>query len=131
MCYCSGRKSKCLVEEIYRVLQPGGRFITFSLHSIEEVEFMYSNKNDFNWMVSCCRVRSDRWNDTANRKRAVAHTMIVCDKPRLDGSYKHEYPLQIRGVLDEEEYQSLKAYADQVTILLHSLYNDHDINIIE
>ena len=104
-----------MVKEAYRVLKPGGRFITFSLHDIHEVEPTYRAEG-LDWKVSSFRVKSDRWNDSNNRKRAVAHTMLVCDKPTADGKYLHEHPLQIpRGVLSEDEYQKLKAVADEVS----------------
>jgi hypothetical protein len=37
--------------------------------------------------------------------------MIVCDKPDIDGVYKHAYPLQVEGTLSDEEYQKLVSYA--------------------
>ena len=111
-----------MIKECHRVLQPGGRFITFSLHTIEEVESSYRDAG-VDWKVSCFRIKSDRWNDTNNRKRSRAHTMIVCDKACTDGSYLHEHPLVIpSGVLTEDEYTRLKAEADQVGTVAYVLY---------
>ena len=104
-----------MVKEAYRVLSPGGRFITFSLHSPEEVEPTYS-KQGLDWQVTSFHIRSDRWNDTDNRKRSVAHTLIVCDKATEDGKYLHEHPLRIpSGTLSEDDYTRLKERADEVS----------------
>lgn len=104
-----------MVKEQFRVLSPGGRFITFSLHSPEEVAPTYSELG-LDWKVSSFQIKSDRWNDTTNRKRAVAHTLIVCDKVTSDGTYPHEHPLRIpKGVLLEDDYKALKERADSVS----------------
>jgi ubiquinone/menaquinone biosynthesis C-methylase UbiE len=119
----SKEKTACLVKECYRVLQPGGRFITFSLHSVEEVETTYRDAG-LDWKVSCFRIKSDRWNATNGRKRSRAHTMIVCDKACADGTYLHQHPLNIpSGVLSEEEYLRLKEEADQVRDEVRTLQN--------
>jgi hypothetical protein len=103
-----------MIKECFRVLQPGGRFITFSLHDIHEVEPSYRDAG-VDWKVSCFRIKSDRWNDGINRKRSRAHTMIVCDKACADGTYLHEHPLHIpSGTLSEDDYARLKDEADQV-----------------
>lgn len=105
------------------MLQPGGRFITFSLHDIDEVEPSYRDAG-VDWKVSCFRIKSDRWNDSNNRKRSRAHTMIVCDKACADGSYLHSHPLHIpSGTLSAEEFVRLKEEADQVsgdTVSVHT-----------
>lgn len=96
------------------MLEPGGRFITFSLHDVDEVEAAYRDAG-VNWKVSCFRVKSDRWNTGIGRKRSRAHTMIVCDKACADGSFRHAHPLHIpTGILSDKEYQRLKEEADLV-----------------
>lgn len=108
-------KVECMLNECHRVLQPGGRFITFSLHTIEEVEETY--KNIPGWKVSCFRIYSNRWDNCANRKRSRAHTMVVCDKACADGTYLHEHPLHIPdGTLTDEAYTKLKEEADHVSL---------------
>lgn len=101
----SSTKTQSMIDEIYRVLAPGSRFITFSLHSVEEIEDKY-NSPKYNWQVSYFRVKSSRWNENEHRRRAVAHTLIVCDKPYSDGSCLNDaYPLKVPGTLEEDEYQ--------------------------
>jgi len=113
----SAQKTATMIAEAYRVLQPGGRFITLSLHGIEEVDHYYRTK-EFNWNVSCFHVKSDRWNEKENRKRSVAHTLIVCDKALADGTtFPRPYPLHIpTGTLGSDEYQRLKERAEQVNL---------------
>jgi predicted aldo/keto reductase-like oxidoreductase len=102
-----------MIQEIHRVLAPGARYITFSLHAIEEIKDKFINEA-FNWKTSFYRVKSSRWNEEENKKRAVAHTMVVCDKPLKNGNYLYTYPLKVDGVLNEEEYLKLALHAEQV-----------------
>lgn len=103
------------MTESYRVLRPGGRLITFSLHSPEEVAPIYSEQG-LDWKVTSFHIRSDRWNETDNRKRSVAHTLIVCDKATAEGKYVHEHPLRIpNGTLAEDDFRRLKERADEVS----------------
>ncbi len=97
-----------MIDEIYRVLAPGSRYVTFSLHSIEEVIDKFTNKK-YNWDVRAYRVKSSRWNDKNNRRRAVAHTMIVCDKPDHQGNYPFRSLDSVPGVLSEEEFAVLNS----------------------
>jgi hypothetical protein len=71
------------MDEMFRILSPGGRFITFSLHSIDEVNHFYQVNH--HWQVRSYHLKSNRRNDTDLRKRAVAYTMIICDKAFEDG----------------------------------------------
>lgn len=71
------------------------------------------------------RVKSNRWNETNNRKRAVSHTMIICDKPAKGAGVRAPYPRpislleqRITGVLTEAEDAALKMKADEVTNVL-------------
>jgi len=126
-------KVRGMINEIERVLQPGGRYITFSLHSIEEILPRFQRKpilnsktgeiilEEYGWKISTFRVKSNRWNLKANRRRAVAHTMIICDKPLAnideDGkktTFPYTYPLDMPNVLTEEEYDVMKARFDEV-----------------
>lgn len=122
LCYSeSAKKTQQMIDEIYRVLAPGSRYISFSLHSVEEVVGKFSLEK-YDWKVSAYRVKSSRWNEHEHRRRAVAHTMIVCDRPFADGSFPAaEYPLKVPGVLSEEEYLQIKNYADNVRHLLQLL----------
>ena len=128
-----------MVAEIYRVLSPGSRFITFSLHPAHEVVYKYDKPNQYSWKVSVIsfnnnfirlliiftclffenqhfHVKSNRWNETNNRKRAVSHTMIICDKP-LSSVYPRPIALlesRIQGLLTDEEDAVLKKKAEEV-----------------
>lgn len=72
-----------MLDEMYRVLKPGGRILTFSLHNIEKNTKIYQNEK-FNslWRSFFYNIRSNRWNENENSRKSVAHTMIICDKPR-------------------------------------------------
>ncbi len=103
-----------MIKEIYRVLAPGGRFITFSLHDIGEIRGKYDTSK-FNWRVSAFRVKSTRWNEQEHRRRAVVHSMIVCDKPTDEGTLcGGDLPNAIPGTINDEDYLELKAYAEKV-----------------
>lgn len=104
-----------MLNEIYRVLSPGSRFITFSLHSIEEIINYYENK-EFIWKVHPFRVKSNRWNETTNRRRSIAHTMFVCDKPAEDGVFPLPNPRDFDSqlFLSQQKYEELKKRADKV-----------------
>ncbi len=82
VCVYSQVNTQRMLDELHRVLSPGGRFITFSLHALEEVRPRYDNNTLYDWKVSCFHVKSSRWNESKEcNQRAVAHTMIVCDMP--------------------------------------------------
>jgi len=113
LCYSdSGKCCSKMIEEIYRIMATGSRYITFSLHSLEEAEIHFI-KEKFNWKVSSFLVKSSRWNENEDRHRAVCYTMIVCDKPKDDGSYylNQKYPMEIDGVLSDEEFAALTSNA--------------------
>jgi hypothetical protein len=92
LCYSnSNTNTSKMIDEIYRVMAPGSRYITFSLHSLEET-IRHFQDDKYKWKVSGFNIKSSRWNDDANRRRAVAHCMIVCDKePYLPS------PLDLQG----------------------------------
>jgi SAM-dependent methyltransferase len=89
---CSGTHDRIekMMSEIHRILAPGSRFISFSLHPIEEVLDKYDLPDLYTWKTSFFRIKSKRWNPGKNRKRSTAHTMIVCDMP----SHKRQLPRQ-------------------------------------
>ncbi len=63
LCYSeSAKKTQMMIDEIYRVMAPGSRYVTFSLHSVEEVVGKFAN-DKYDWKVSAYRVKSSRWNE--------------------------------------------------------------------
>jgi hypothetical protein len=112
-----------MLQELYRVLSPGGRMITFSLHSPDEVaQYLHCKKpipgTDINldWKVSTFRIKSSRWNETDSRRRAVSCTLAICDKPR-EGSELSSLPeIQLKGVLSDNDYHKLELYSSQVNL---------------
>lgn len=116
LCYSdSGKCCSKMIDEIWRCMAPGSRYITFSLHSLEEATVHFT-KEKFNWKVSSFLVKSSRWNENEDRHRAVCYTMVVCDKPKDDGSYylNQQYPMIIDGVLSDDDFAALQAYAVEV-----------------
>ena len=117
LCYSDGGHKFCasMIDEIYRVMKPGSRYVTFSLHSLDEAEIHFT-KDKYDWKVSSYLVKSSRWNDNEDRHRAVCYTMIVCDKRAEDGCYymNQTYPMQLEGTLSEEEYIKLRDHALEV-----------------
>eukprot|EP01039_Chlorochromonas_danica_P004754 gene4754-5211_t len=145
-CSNSHKKVMAMLKEIERVLKVGGRFITWSLHSIEEIIPKFESFGS-TWKIRAYRVKSNRWNENEHRKRAVAHTMIVCDK--VEESTENEGavgvvagvttasnnagnsddnhggnttnqvdPLyRVPVVLTESDYLQLKSYADMLLIV--------------
>ena len=41
-----------MIDEVYRVLAPGSRFITFSLHAAHEVVSKYDKPHLYQWKVT-------------------------------------------------------------------------------
>ena len=74
MCYEEGHKTTMkLYSELHRVLRPGGRLITISLHPEEEVlPFATSNPN-CTFIASSCSLAS-------NRQIDAFHSFCVFDK---------------------------------------------------
>lgn len=104
-----------MITEIHRVLAPGSMYITFSLHTIEEIYSKFLLP-DYDWKVYTYRVKSNRWNDKENRMRSVAHSMVVCIKNFTNNSTESlTLPASFPGVLSEEEYIQLKTRADCVS----------------
>lgn len=113
---CSVKKTQRMIDEIHRVMSAGARYITFSLHSIEEVLDKFQLPQ-YSWRVHAYRVKSSRWNEGEHRRRAVAHTMIICDKPDDNGLFPSTLsdPTPVPQVLNDDDYVALKAYADKVS----------------
>jgi len=105
-----------MISEIYRVLSPGGTYLTFSLHYHQDILHYFKN-SVFKWRVTAYRVRNHRWDQNGNSRRNVAHTMIICEKPETDGSYQTDFSSSLPGVLSEEEYQELEEYSMRVSTL--------------
>lgn len=106
-----------MLQELYRVLEHGGRCISFSLHGLEEASNCYL-RCGLNWRIQSFRVKSSRWNEAKNRRRAVAHTLIICDKPLETGEFKYPEILNLEGALSENEYQALERHAVEVNTML-------------
>jgi len=112
LCYQNSLdKMKVYMYEMFRILKPGGRFITWSLHPINEV-IQHFDPVKFDWTVRSYNVRSPRWQKTKeNRFKSVAHSMIVCDKygdmifPLIDNVHASLFE---KGALTEEEYNGLR-----------------------
>lgn len=103
-----------LIQEMYRVLAPGGTYVTFSLHAEEEI-LDYFTFDEFQWAISTFKILNPRWTSEAQScRRSVSHSMIVCHKPFKDGCYPISLPLSLTNVLSDDEYQKLKACAENV-----------------
>ena len=48
----SEERIKKMIEEMYRVLGPGSRLVTFSLHPVSEVVCKYDIPTRFQWKVT-------------------------------------------------------------------------------
>lgn len=112
-----------MIEEVHRVLQPGGRYITLSLHDTTEVipHFQpFQAANQLN--VNAYMMKSNRWNEAEHRRRAVAHSMIVAEKSPLRSLFPPASSLTSL-VLTDEEYKALQARSRKInfTAALHSL----------
>ena len=123
-----------MITEIFRVLKPGGRYVTFSLHSLDEVRAYYVRCPDLAWRVRFYRVKSNRWNDKENVDRAVVYTMVVCDKFLLNSSslssaeeaQEAEY---IPGTLSVDEYTALERIANKARVRNQIESTDLDVLI--
>mmetsp|Transcript_44972 Transcript_44972/g.140859 ORF Transcript_44972/g.140859 Transcript_44972/m.140859 type:complete len:283 (+) Transcript_44972:311-1159(+) len=124
LCYeNSVRRVSEMVQEIRRVTKPGGRYISMSLHSPEEILAYFSSKYTLapspvdpsiddvheripppeDWQVQHCRLRNPRWNLREGSERAVAHTFVVCtvDHP---GGYA---PIDFVDDISEDEMKRM------------------------
>lgn len=101
--------TKQFLRECHRVLAPSAVMISFSLHSPEEI-LPFFEQEGLDWTYAAFKVVNPRWDEEDNCHRSVAHTMVVSQKnPRT-----LPIPLQLDGVLIDEEYQRLKAMADEI-----------------
>lgn len=119
-----------MLDEMYRVLEPGGRILTFSLHGIQKNSMIYHNpKFKSLWRNLFFSIRSSRWNEHENSRKSVAHTMIVSDKPRnfmrnyeiygeidLDLTELHQYLAQNHPELLENVSDEAVANDDEETL---------------
>jgi len=120
---CKNSESQLMkmMTEIHRVMKPGGRFVSWSLHPIHEIEMKYLNKK-FDWNVHFFRVKSKRWGPGKNCRRSVSHTMIICDKPMLLGSTSDKCRMSVSNlefpglILSEEEEQTLVKRAEELLL---------------
>ena len=110
-----------MFKELYRVLAPGGRFLTFSLHSIDEVRVYFDMVSELDWKFTVQRVKSSRWNPDANRRRNVACTVVICDKINSDGTYNLFNSR--KNFLTDSQYLELERISDEVC-LFFSQTND-------
>lgn len=126
MCYTnSAVKTLEMFKELYRVLQPGGRYIAFSLHSFDEVVAYYDKTKELNWRVHFYRVKSNRWNEDENRNRAVVYTMIVCDKLPLSEATSDDIE-NVPGTLSEEQFIELERKAKEAILRYDIQHADMD-----
>lgn len=103
--------TKAMIAEIFRVLQPGGIYVTFSLHPVHEVDKYFNEVSG--WEVTSYRVPSSRWNDKENRKRSVTQSMIICHKAPVVEK------IDLIGVLpSDEELDALELHAHMVNLRL-------------
>jgi len=103
-----------MIDEVYRVMAPGSRYITFSLHSPQENLSYLDNPTRYpDWSVTAIRIKSSRWNKEESRRRsAVCYTMVCCDRQPL----KESHPLFIPEALSNDEYIQLQAAADEFNL---------------
>ncbi len=102
---------KKLMDEMFRILTVDSIFITFSLHSPEEVvQYFEPEEIDatYHWKTDYYRVKSSRWNETDNRRTSVCHTLIVCKK-LADNVSIPTTPRVLNGVMTDEEFLYLRA----------------------
>jgi len=117
LCYNNSLSStKKMIDELYRVLKPGGLLITMSLHTYAETGIHYEKYDTYNWRVSNFRVRSSRWNDGDNRRKSLCHLLLICEKPLADGSFREKEAIIPKGVLSDEEFERLTKMADEVNL---------------
>ena len=84
MCYKSGKDATSLLySEFHRVLKPGGRLITVSLHSEKEVT-PFAKAPGCNFAYTTCKLHNRKLKDeTTKDPRILYHTFAVFDK--VDG----------------------------------------------
>uniref|UniRef100_A0A6U6CHS1 Methyltransferase type 11 domain-containing protein n=1 Tax=Odontella aurita TaxID=265563 RepID=A0A6U6CHS1_9STRA len=112
MCYPDGHATTIkLFAELHRVLKPGGRLITVSLHSEDEVV-----RYRFSPAVSHCRLLNRKKSSAPDDAKPQYHAMAVFDK--LDGTsiddkirILDQHPIDIVGAAPdvEDEVERIKA----------------------
>ena len=105
MCYEEGYNTTMkLYSELYRVLKPGGRLITISLHSEEEVVQFGTFNPSCEFVASSCSLASER-------QAGVYHALCVFDKTGgLEDDAKSRlmaiHPIQFVNAVDRKESPS-------------------------
>lgn len=105
-----------LVQNMYKILKPGGVYITLSLHKEDDV-IDYFYKEGLDWKVYTYNILNPRWDTEKGSKRSVSHCLVVCKKPRQgeDLATMEKFP-ELDGVLGEAELQHLQEKADAANI---------------
>ena len=109
-CQNSFKMLRCFMTEMYRIMQPRSFFMTFSLHTIDEVRKIFEQPY-LHWKVDYFRLRCSRWNETDQRRTSVAHTMIVCEKIPASEPIPIDIPLSLSGTLTPEMEARLEKHA--------------------
>eukprot|EP01041_Mallomonas_annulata_P006778 gene6778-13732_t len=118
LCYSNSTDNTTrMITEIYRVLSPGGRYITLSLHNGEDIS-PYFILPEFCWNVSIFHIPNPRWDESTHSRRASVHTLLVCDKRNTTDVDTHgervHIPLQLQHVLTNEQYELLQEHRMKV-----------------
>mmetsp|Transcript_24900 Transcript_24900/g.25119 ORF Transcript_24900/g.25119 Transcript_24900/m.25119 type:complete len:271 (+) Transcript_24900:283-1095(+) len=94
-----------MIQELYRVLKPNGRFITLSLHSKADIACFFQLPQ-YDWTVSFYEILNPRWDQWCNSRRSMTHTLIICEKHKKDP--KDKGILKLNHVLTDKEIILLK-----------------------
>lgn len=93
-------------------MAPGGILVSFSLHSIAEIE-SYFHQDGMDWTVQTFLLRNPRWDREEATQRSVSHSLVLAQKPPVT----LPVPFQLQGTLPQDEYLILKAESDKVSPL--------------
>mmetsp|Transcript_67676 Transcript_67676/g.153164 ORF Transcript_67676/g.153164 Transcript_67676/m.153164 type:complete len:207 (-) Transcript_67676:117-737(-) len=106
-------KVLAMFREALRVLKPGGLYLGWSLHTVQEVCALAGRlAKDAEWSFTTARIPNPAFRDEPSPKRAVAHTFFACRKPMASGE-RPEAPT-ILGALTDGVFVGLLEARDQL-----------------
>lgn len=121
LCYENSEvRTQQFINEMHRILAPGGIHISFSLHDYPDVEKFF-NRPELQWNYKLFHIANPKREDS-NPKRSIGHTVVVCQKYPCD---KVSDIMTLPDTFPDEEYNAEVQRITQVGTVQYSTVHVH------